>query len=72
MTVIAVTGGEIPPKINDKPVAMWETLQVNAGDVLSFDFVKQGARVYLAVAGGIDVPLVMDSRATYTLCGIGG
>ncbi|MCM3568659.1 biotin-dependent carboxyltransferase family protein [Neobacillus mesonae] len=70
--VIAVTGGVMQPKINDRPVGMWETLQVKTGDVLSFDFIKQGARVYLAVAGGIDVPLVMDSRATYTLCGIGG
>lgn len=70
--VIALTGGEIPPKINGEPVPMWETLAVKAGDQLSFDFVKQGARVYLAVAGGIDVPLIMDSRSTYTLCGIGG
>src|SRR5699024_10773384 len=54
--VIAVTGGEIPPKINDEPVGMWETIAVSAGDVLSFDFVKGGVRSYLAVQGGIDVP----------------
>lgn len=69
---VAITGGEMPPKINGQPVAMWETLEIKAGDVLSFDFIKQGARVYLAVAGGIDVPLIMESRSTYTLCGIGG
>ncbi|MEH7342271.1 biotin-dependent carboxyltransferase family protein [Bacillus sp. JJ1532] len=69
---VAITGGEMPPKINGEPVSMWETLEVKAGDVLSFDFIKQGARVYLAVAGGIDVPLIMESRSTYTLCGIGG
>lgn len=70
--VIALAGGEIPPKINGEPVPMWEALPIKAGDELSFDFVKQGARVYLAVAGGIDVPLIMESRSTYTLCGIGG
>lgn len=70
--VIALTGGEIPPKINGESVPMWETLRINAGDTLSFDFVKGGARVYLAVQGGIDVPLIMESRSTYTLCGIGG
>lgn len=70
--VIAVTGGEIPPKINGEPVPMWETLHIKSGDQLSFDFMKQGARVYVAVAGGIDVPLIMNSRSTYTLCGIGG
>jgi biotin-dependent carboxylase-like uncharacterized protein len=70
--LIAITGGEIPPKINGEPVPMWETIAVKEGDVLSFDFVKQGARTYLAVAGGIDVPVIMGSRSTYTLCGIGG
>ncbi|QED49390.1 5-oxoprolinase subunit C family protein [Cytobacillus dafuensis] len=69
---VAITGGEMPPKINGQSVPMWETLAVKAGDVLSFDFIKQGARVYLAVSGGIDVPLIMESRSTYTLCGIGG
>lgn len=71
-TVIAVTGGEIPPKINDEVIEMWSSVAVKAGDILSFDFVKSGARVYLAVAGGIDVPVIRDSRSTYTLCGIGG
>lgn len=71
-TVIAVTGGEIPPKVNGESVPMWETIAIQAGDKLSFDFVKKGARVYLAVAGGIDVPLIMGSYSTYTLCGIGG
>jgi biotin-dependent carboxylase-like uncharacterized protein len=71
-TVIAVTGGRIPPKINGNPIPMWETVAVKAGDVLSFDFVKSGARAYIAVAGGIDVPVVMGSRSTYTLCGLGG
>ena len=70
--VIALTGGEIPPKINGESAPMWETLEIKTGDTLSFDFVKGGARVYLAVQGGIDVPLIMDSRSTYTLCGIGG
>lgn len=69
---ISLTGGEIPPKINGQPVPMWTTLEVREGDQLSFDFVKGGARVYMAVEGGIAVPLVMDSRSTYTLIGIGG
>ncbi|ARI76273.1 5-oxoprolinase subunit C family protein [Halobacillus mangrovi] len=71
-STIAITGATIPPKVNGEDVPMWETLEVKAGDVLSFDFVKKGARAYLAVAGGIDVPVIMDSRSTYTLCGIGG
>jgi biotin-dependent carboxylase-like uncharacterized protein len=69
---ISVTGGEIPPKLNGQKVPMWETLQVKEGDILSFDFVQSGARAYLAVEGGIDVPVIMNSRSTYTLIGIGG
>lgn len=70
--IIAITGAELPPKINKESVSMWETVHVKSGDILTFDFVKGGARSYLSVAGGIDVPKVMQSRSTYTLIGIGG
>ena len=70
--LIALTGAEMPPKINGEEVPTWETLAVGEGDVLSFDYLKSGARTYLAVAGGIEVPLFMHSRSTYTLIGLGG
>jgi biotin-dependent carboxylase-like uncharacterized protein len=70
--VIAITGAELPPKINGEEAATWETLAVEEGDVLSFDYLKSGARSYLAIAGGIDVPIFMHSRSTYTLIGLGG
>jgi biotin-dependent carboxylase-like uncharacterized protein len=70
--VIAITGAEMPPKINDEAAATWEALKVEAGDVLSFDYLKSGARSYLAVAGGVDVPTFLGSRSTYTLIGLGG
>ncbi len=34
----------------------WEAFPVKAGDRLSFGFLKAGARAYIAVSGGIDVP----------------
>ena len=70
--VIAVTGAEMPPKINGEEAPTWEALQVRGGDVLTFDYLQNGARSYLAVAGGIDVPVFMHSRSTYTLIGLGG
>lgn len=70
--VIAVTGAEMPPKVNGEEAPTWEVLAVNEGDVLSFDYLRNGARSYLAVAGGIDVPVFLDSRSTYTLIGLGG
>ena len=70
--VIAVTGAQMPPKINGEEAPAWETLAVEAGDTLSFDYLKSGARSYLAIAGGIEVPVFMHSRSTYTLIGLGG
>ena len=69
---IAITGAEMPPKINGEEAPTWEVIAVGAGDVLSFDYLKSGARSYLTVAGGIDVPIFMHSRSTYTLIGLGG
>ncbi|MEW6637945.1 MAG: biotin-dependent carboxyltransferase family protein [Actinomycetota bacterium] len=70
--VVAVTGAEMPPKVNGEEAPTWEVFAVGEGDVLSFDYLRGGARAYLAVAGGIDVPVFMHSRSTYTLIGLGG
>lgn len=70
--VIAITGADMSPSLNGDPIETWETVAVDAGDELELAFATEGARAYLAVAGGVDVPEVMDSRATYTLVGIGG
>lgn len=71
-TTLAICGADIPPRVNGNLVPTWEAVTVHAGDVLTFDVLKQGVRTYIAVAGGIDVPIVMGSRSTYTLCGVGG
>ena len=68
---VAVTGGELPPKVNGEARATWTSFKVKKGDVLSFDFLKKGARAYIAISGGIDVPVVLGSRSTYTLGEIG-
>jgi biotin-dependent carboxylase-like uncharacterized protein len=70
--MVAVTGGELPPKVNGEPRATWTSFAVKAGDVLSFDFLKGGARGYIAISGGFDVPVVLGSRSTYTLGALGG
>ncbi|WP_338821617.1 biotin-dependent carboxyltransferase family protein [Bradyrhizobium septentrionale] len=70
--VVAVTGAELPPKLDGAPRESWTSFKVKRGERLSFDFLKQGARAYIAVAGGIDVPLVLGSRSTYALGALGG
>lgn len=70
--VVAVTGAEATPKVNGEPRPRNESFAVRAGDRLTFDFMKVGARIYIAVAGGIDVPPVLGSRSTYALGALGG
>jgi len=69
---IAITGANLSPAINGRAVELNQTIQVSAGDVLGFGALRNGARAYIAVEGGIDVPLVMGSRSTYLKAGIGG
>ena len=69
---IAVTGAELPPRIDGAECPTWTALAVKPGQTLSFGFLKSGARAYIAVAGGVDVPLVLGSRSTYPLGALGG
>lgn len=71
-TVVAVTGAHTQVLLNGAEVPAWEALPVDDGDVLSFGHIQGGARVYIAVAGGFDVPAVLGSRSTYGLGGLGG
>ena len=71
-TSIAITGGDLSPALDGEPVPLWETINVPAGSRLSFGGARDGLRSWLAVAGGIDVPMVMGSRSTYVRGGIGG
>jgi biotin-dependent carboxylase-like uncharacterized protein len=70
--VIAVTGAELTPKLDGTVAPRDEAIAVKAGTVVSFDFMRVGARAYLAVAGGIDVPVILGSRSTYGLGAFGG
>ena len=70
--LVALTGADMPPKLDGAEQPGWTSFPVKAGQVLSFGFLRKGARAYLAVAGGIDVPEVLGSRSTYVLGGLGG
>lgn len=69
---VAVTGAELPPRVNGDPRPTWTSFKVKKGQILSFDFLKKGARAYIAISGGIDVPVVLGSRSTYALGALGG
>lgn len=69
---VAVTGAELPIRLDGVDQPGWTALAVRAGQVLSFGYLKSGARVYIAVSGGIDVPVVLGSRSTYLVGVLGG
>jgi len=69
---LAVTGADAAITLNNKSVSGWSSIRAKAGDILKLGPVKKGCRNYLAVSGGIDVPLVMGSRSCYVGAKIGG
>ncbi|MFR1112171.1 MAG: biotin-dependent carboxyltransferase family protein [Blautia sp.] len=69
---IAITGGDLTPKINGKEIPMYQAVAVREGEVLSFGGMRNGCRGYIAFAGGLDVPLVMGSKSTLMRNHIGG
>ena len=71
-TAMAVTGAAFGLTLDGVPFEMNQLVEAKAGSTLKFGGRQQGARAYIAVAGGIDVPEVMGSRSTHALTGMGG
>ncbi len=71
--LVALTGAAMRVELDGKPVAFWQPFSVKRGSVLKMRGIQGGGqRSYLAVQGGLDVPLYMGSRATFTLGQFGG
>jgi biotin-dependent carboxylase-like uncharacterized protein len=69
---IAVTGAPAPVTVNGAEAPRWATIILRPGDTVRVAAPRAGVRSYLAVSGGIDVPLVLGSRATYLRGHLGG
>ncbi len=70
--LVAVCGARMTPRLEGAEMPLDTSFRVRAGQVLGFDFIRAGARGYLAIDGGIAVPEVLGSRSTYGLGAIGG
>ena len=70
--LVAFTGAHLSPTLNGRPVGLNRPVWVRAGTELGFGAATAGCRAYLAVAGGLAVPRVLGSRATYLRAGLGG
>ncbi|MFA9396794.1 MAG: biotin-dependent carboxyltransferase family protein [Clostridiaceae bacterium] len=70
--MIAITGANLSPTINDEKIPMGRPIYLNEDSVLKFGKCISGCRSYLSVAGGFDIPIFMGSKSTYLRGKIGG
>lgn len=69
---VALTGADMQPMVDGTPVPMWTSFVLKKGQTLRLSGAREGLYAYLAVAGGIEVPTVLGSKATDILGRIGG
>ena len=69
---IAITGAEIDAHVEGVAIPGWRTIDLPRGCELFLGACRRGARAYLAVAGGIEVPMIMGSASTDVRGGFGG
>lgn len=71
--VLAITGAVLPVTVDGQSVAMNTALLIKAGSVLNLGTISgAGARSYLCVRGGVQVPDYLGSKSTFTLGQFGG
>ena len=69
---VALAGADTGATVDGEAVPCWSSFVLRRGRTLACGMAKSGARGYLAVHGGIDVPLYRGSRATHVGGGFGG
>jgi antagonist of KipI len=70
--VVAWCGGEFEVEIGSESLPAGHVARLQAGDELKFGRAQIGCRCWLAISGGIDVPVVLGSRSTDLRANFGG
>src|SRR6266496_2885967 len=70
--IVAWCGGEFDVQIGSRPLPAGHVAHLQAGDELKFSRAQIGCRCWLAISGGIDVPVVLGSRSTDLRANFGG
>ncbi len=71
-SLIAITGGNLSPTIDNKRLPMWRPILIRKNQILRFGECIDGCRSYLSLAGGIRIPKVLGSASTYAHAKMGG
>ncbi len=70
---IVLGGADVQATLDGIPIQCWSIVNVQSGQVLTVGPLSgSGARGYMAVAGGFDVPNYLGSKSTFTLGKFGG
>ena len=70
--VIAITGANMNPKVDGKPIPLWESIEIKKDSILEMSYATVGARSYIAFSGGINTETWLGSRSTFHKAGVGG
>lgn len=68
----AVSGADMQPELDGQKIRNNTAYSAKAGGVLKLKTAVRGMRAYIAVKGGLDIPVVFGSRSTDVKCHIGG
>lgn len=71
-TIFAIGGAAVVTTLNGSPIEGYRVYRANAGESLAIEKIVSGRFAYVVVSGGIDTPVVLRSRSTYTPGGFGG
>ena len=69
---IAVTGAAAPVTVNGAAAPRWTTIMLGAGDTVRVGAPRVGVLSYIAFSGGLDLAMILGSRATYARGRLGG
>ena len=62
---IALSGALMSPTLNNKPIQIHKIYKVRQGDILSYGKLEKGFRSYLAIKGGFNTSMVLNSKSNY-------
>jgi len=72
-STVCLTGAHCEAFLDEKPLAAYTPVAIAAGQTLKLGRVLgHGLRAYILFRGGLNVPLYLNSRATFTLGRFGG
>jgi antagonist of KipI len=70
--LIAISGADFTASVNGEEIPVLQAVLLSKFSILQFHGIQYGARAYLAVYGGFDIPQWLNSYSTHLKAGKGG